>query len=340
MGILQRNWRSSLGKVLLGLISALCLMACSNDYYAMKSGEDEGILSLDMGTSPMSASGIPASFLDDMQLMLSYRGGVDEGNFAYKLFGVTHLGSTLSSRVRSGNWYLTMVVPQKPSSLRLPQAGQALSGQLMYEYTPSVAGGKSTPADEIYFRHLALPAIVEDQTATLTNVSIARNVAMIQVYVERVRNISPAATQTIRLKNVPAKLSWGGELLPSKSDPAVLADPLEGKLNFKRRDGGTFSSDTMTFIIPAHRGKDFLLPDGTLNPNPQDLTSQRMTLEMNITGGDGQVVKVEKELPTVARCNQILRVKLRLDSLDLLLSCDFTAMPDWTEVVSDDPNLH
>lgn len=187
---------------------------------------------------------------------------------------------------------------------------------------------------------ISLPEVREDQTVTVNSANVARNVAKVRVYVESVRNIDPAREQNIRLYKVPLRLDWEGKLLPSKTNPDTLALPLQGKLNFTSRGDGTFRSDTMVFIIPAHRGTDFWNADGTLNPNPTDLTTLQMDVGIDFRDGNGTVVRLRKTLPAVVRCNQILDVKLILNALDMSLECNVTTLPVWEEVAADDPNLH
>lgn len=191
-----------------------------------------------------------------------------------------------------------------------------------------------------FFRKISLPEVREDQTVTVNSANVARNVAKVRVYVESVRNIDPAREQNIRLYKVPLGLDWEGKLLPSKTNPDTLALPLQGKLNFTSRGDGTFRSDTMVFIIPAHRGTDFWNTDGTLNPNPTDLTTLQMDVGIDFRDGNGTVVRLRKTLPAVVRCNQILDVKLILNALDMSLECNVTTLPVWEEVAADDPNLH
>lgn len=330
---MRHLWRGRM----VGLILCLGLLSCSGDYYGKGEEGGQGLLALKVGTSGGTA--LTDSPSGDMRLLLSRRGGADDGKFSYEIYGINRTGTTLTSAIRTGNWYLTMVSPQG-AALSNPAAGRLMSGQTMYRYSPSVVSGKSTFAHEFFFGRVSLPEVREDQTVTVNPANVARNVAKVRVYVESVRNIDPAREQNIRLYKVPSRLDWEGKLLPSKTNPDTLALPLQGKLNFTSRGDGTFRSDTMVFIIPAHRGTDFWNADGTLNPNPSDLTTLRMDVGIGFRDGIGTLVQLRKTLPVVVRCNQILDVKLILNVLDMSLECNVTTLPVWEEVVSDDPNLH
>ena len=323
-------------KRIVGMVLCLGLLSCSGDYYEKGEDGEQGFLALKVGTSGTALTNSPAG---DMRLLLSRRGGTDNGKFSYEIYGINRTGTTLTSKIRTGNWYLTMVSPQG-AALSNPVAGRPLSGQPMYRYVPTVVNGKSTFAPEFFFGKISLPEVREDQTVTVNSANVARNVAKVRVYVESVRNIDPAREQNIRLYKVPLGLDWEGKLLPSKTNPDTLALPVQGKLNFTSRGDGTFRSDTMVFIIPAHRGTDFWNTDGTLNPNPTDLTTLQMDVGIDFRDGNGTVVRLRKTLPAVVRCNQILDVKLILNALDMSLECNVTTLPVWEEVAADDPNLH
>ena len=321
---------------IVGMVLCLGLLSCSGDYYGKGEDGEQGFLALKVGTSGTALTNSPAG---DMRLLLSHRGGTDNGKFSYEIYGINRTGTTLTSKIRTGNWYLTMVSPQG-AALSNPVAGRPLSGQPMYRYAPTVVNGKSTFAPEFFFGKISLPEVLEDQTVTVNSANVARNVAKVRVYVESVRNINPAREQNIRLYKVPLQLDWEGKLLPSKTNPDTLTLPLQGKLNFTSRGDGTFRSDTMVFIIPAHRGTDFWNADGTLNPNPTDLTTLQMDVGIDFRDGNGTVVRLRKPLAAGVRWNQLLDVKLILNALDMSLECNVTTLPVWEEVAADDPNLH
>lgn len=325
-------------KYLPHLISCLIFLtgaaSCSMDYYKGEKSQPEGFLQLNM-KAPASSS----TNTNDMRLLLSSRGGVDDGKFSYETYNITHTSTTLTSVIKTGNWYLTLVSPQG-ATLKNPVAGQPMASQLMYEYSPTIWNNESSIAHQFYFGRSALPEIVEDGTHSVNNIGFARNVAKVEVSVDRVRNIDPDAVQHVRLYYVPSQISWTGELLPSKDAPATLSAPLERIMKFHQRDNGDYYSEILSFIVPAHRGNDFWNPDGSFNKTPMDVTTKKMDIEIEFTDKSGSVVKIRKTLPSVVRCNQIMQVKLVLNSLNLTLDCDYTTMPTWDEVVSQGGDLN
>lgn len=315
---------------------------CSTDYYQEGTTNSNGLLKLEVkGASSVLAFDVNP--MQDIRMFTSYRGGVHDGKFSYEIYNIDRQPSTLTSQIKTGEWNLTLLSPQGATIIHNPVAGQPMSGQLMYEYKPvKDAQGKSTPASEFLFGKTALPTVVVDQTTTVNNVSMARNVAKLRIFVEKASNIDLGGTQKIELTGVPSKIDWEGHLMPSKNNPETVANPLTGNFTFQPLAGGGFKSDTLDFIIPAHRGSDFLLSNGSLNPTPTDVVEKKMSLRIVIKNRDGDIVLDKtKEFPEVVRCNQIMEVKLKLNSLDYSLQYDFTTLPDWgTSITSGDSELN
>lgn len=320
-----------------GLLWGMALLSgltgCSADYYPEGNTESKGLLKLETrGTSGGAVFAVDP--LEDIRLLVSYREGIYAGKFSYEIYNIERGENSLTSQIKTGDWNLTLLSPQGAATIHNPVAGQPMAGQLMYEYKPATAARQSTPASEFLFGKTALPTVVVDQTSTVNSVTMARNVAKIEVFVEKATNIDLGGTQTIELTGVPSKIDWEGRLMPSADSPDTLKAPLTGKLQFKRLPGGGFGSDTLAFVIPAHRGTDFLQADGTLNPNPTDVVGRKMWLKVTIRDASRAIVLAKaKQLPAVARCNQIMRLKLKLNSLDFSLQYDFTALPEWGATV-------
>lgn len=317
------------------------ISGCSTDYYQEGTTNSNGLLKLEIkGASSVSAFDVNP--IQDIRMFTSYRGGMQDGKFSYEIYNIDRQATTLTSQIKTGDWNLTLLSPQGTTTLHNPVAGQPMSGQVMYEYTPVLKPGeKSTPASEFLFGETVLPTVIADNTTTVNDVTMARNVAKIEVFVEKANNIDLGGTQKLELTGVPSKIDWKGHLMPSKASPDTLTVPLMGYFKFQPLTGGGFGSDTLEFIIPAHRGTDFLLSDGSLNSHPTDVVETKMWLKLTIKTASGETVMAKaQQLPVVVLCNQIMRLKLKLNSLDLSLKWDFTTMPTWTVVESSDTNLH
>ena len=331
--------RHLLKKRIAGIVWSMVLFSgvvgCSTDYYQEEGTKSNGLLKLEAKTS--AAVAFTANPMQDTRMLISYRGGTYDGKFSYEIYNIERQAVTLTSQIRTGDWNLTLLSPQGAATkIHNPVTGQSMAGQLMYEYTPTLdENGKSTPAAEFLFGKTALPTVVVDQTTTVGNVTMARNVARVEFFVEKANNIDLNGTQKLELIGVPSKIDWEGHLMPSKTTPALLSESLKGILKFKTLTGGGYESDTLAYVIPAHRGTDFLNLDGSLNPNPQDIVVPKMSVRIIITNGLGEVMMDKtKELPMAVRCNQIMRVKLKLNSLDFTLKYNFEALPEWGATVT------
>lgn len=334
LNFIRHLLKGRMAGIVWGIVLLSGMTGCSTDYYREGTTESNGLLKLE-------AKGASSSFavdpIQDIRLLVSYRGGVYDGKFSYEIYNIERQATILTSQIRTGDWNLTLLSPQgKTTKIHNPVAGQPMAGQLMYEYTPALdKNGKSTPAAEFLFGKAALPTVNTDQTVSIHNVMMARNVARVEFFVEKANNIDLNGTQKIELIQVPSKIDWEGHLMPSKTNPAILSNPLKGDLKFQSLPDGSYGSDTLAFIIPAHRGTDFLNPDGSLNLNPQDIVGPKMSVRVIITNSKGESVFTKvKELPVVAKCNQVLRLKLKLNSLDFTLKYNFEALPEWGATVS------
>lgn len=334
LNFIRHLLKGRIAGIVWGIVLLSGMTGCSTDYYQEGTTDSNGLLKLE-------AKGASSSFavdpIQDIRMLVSYRGGVYDGKFSYEIYNIGRLVNSLTSQIRTGDWNLTLLSPQgKTTQIHNPVAGQPMAGQLMYEYTPALdKNGKSTPAAEFLFGKAALPTVNADQTVSINNVMMTRNVAKVEFFVEKASNIDLSGTQKIELIGVPSKIDWEGHLMPSKTSPAMLSESLKGSLKFRSLPGDGFASDTLAYIIPAHRGTDFLNPDGSLNPNPQDIVVPRMSVRVIITNGQGEVMLDKtKELPMAVRCNQITRVKLKLNSLDFTLKYNFEALPEWGATVT------
>lgn len=314
-----------------------CMFACNSDYYQGET-ESNGLLKLDAGM-PAASNFLTVNPIQDIRMLLSYRGGPYDGKFSYEIYDIARQTNTLTSQIKTGDWNLTLLSPQGTAAAQIhtPIAGKPMAGQLMYEYNPVAdSKGNSSPAAEFLFGKVGLPTVATDLTTTVGNVAMARNVAKVELYVEKASNIDLGGTQKVELTRVPSKIDWEGHLMPSKTNPDTLKTPLVENWTFSALQGGGFKSDILSFIVPAHRGRDFMNPDGSLNDTPTDVVSDVMNVTIRITNSLGGVVlNKTKPLPQVVNCNRVLRIKVSLSSLDFAyLSYDFTTLPDWGGTVT------
>jgi hypothetical protein len=274
---------------------------------------------------------------------LSGHGGSWNSEFNNQLVGVTRTGMTLHARdARAGNWDLVMVAGVG-ATLKSPSPAKASSASLMYTYNPGDIrpDGSRGKAHEIWHRMLRLPEIQEGVSATASG-GIARNVAMIRVVVDRAVDIDTTSTNhRIELHGVPDKISWSGTLLrqttpgnyeTSLSNPDTLLQPLTGKVTFTDNSSvetGTYKSDTLFFVIPAHREADFWTDDPIPVPrgNVQDTITHKMRLFVSFDRASGGKFEKAAVIDRVHRSNGILSVHISMKDVNLVLA---SSVAEWT----------
>lgn len=332
------------GRRIAGRLCGIALFAgifgCTSDYYPEATASN-GLLKLDAKISATSSFDVEP--ISDIRMLLSYRGGAYDKKFSYEIYDINRQTTSLTAQIRTGDWYLTLLSPQG-AEIHTPQTGKPLAGQLMYEYKPvTVAGGNTPPAAELLLGKVALPTITTDNTTALDKVTMARNVAKVELFVDTVSNIDTKGTQTVELLDIPSQIDWEGGLLPSKEHPAILdhtVNPVVGTWKFTDLTDGGFRSDTLAFIVPAHRPADYLNSDGSLNPHPTDVATNVMSVRILIKDSKGGLVLDKtKPLPQAVNYNQVLRIKVKLSSLDFqYLHYDFSTLPDWGGTVTSGSN--
>lgn len=328
-----------LGVLLMGGVS------CSRDYLEpapVNTGEE---LRLSLGSSTISTTESDA-ILDGMRLYSFAQVGIaGSGNngsinshFHHMVAGITHVAGSMhliTNQMRTGRWDLAMIAPQG-ADLTLPIAAKPAGQLLMYTFDPALNNGN---AHQFYYRFHRLPEVTADSNHSVST-GISRNVAKVQIVVDRAVDVSTdsRAIHTIQLNKVPSRISWAGTLLKTNqggyqtdvSDFDMLPDgTLTGDVTFSHAtEEGTFKSNTLEFIIPAHRGTDFWDTDGvTQNLASTDTIKQKMEVVVSFTKASGGVFTKTAVIPVVARCNSILVAHLKMQDTNLEI---ITNVDPWT----------
>jgi hypothetical protein len=222
-----------------------------------------------------------------------------------------------------------MAIVASPADVPLqkPLPGVRAGDAPLYLYDPRIeSNGKSENAAEIFLVNEPV-TIVETQSSTL-NTRLDRNVAMVEVIVNKATaNFNKAATDNrIELHRIPSTISYTGKLLPNTHAPDTLPAGKYLRANVTLKDHptekGYLTADTVRFLIPAHRGNDFMAA------NPVDTITLKMLLAVNFERTGGTRFVKSKEIQAVAKCNKILRVRLNVND-GLALS---TEILPWQEV--------
>ncbi|MDR0765424.1 MAG: hypothetical protein LBF09_00600 [Odoribacteraceae bacterium] len=301
----QRWTRVILAILLLGIAGASCKREKPGE-----NGETSYNLTLRMGaySTPASAGIIPATRL------FAFNRKTGDTRFSEEILNLSRTATGLSARVKAGDWNIAMIAPASASStFLLPSGGKNMELTPLYKYVPTVdpLTGKSSNADELF--NAREPVSIEVDRQTTISTRLDRNVAMIEIIINRATaNFDKAATDhVIELHRVPSTISYTGALLPDRHSPDTLPDTHFLRARVKLADHPTASgylhSDTARFIIPAHRGGDFLVA------NPTDTTTLKMLLRVNLQRTGGSRFIKSKEIPLVTKCNRVLRVNVNVN---------------------------
>lgn len=328
------------------LLLSILQYGCSEEITSIKDGNDFQ-LSMDGGVTRSPEN---EAILDNMRLYcfsqgsnpLSGNGGSWDSHFDNQILGVTRTGMTLrSNAVKTGNWDLVMV-SAAGATFAPPISTKRSSEALMYTYEPGaiLPNGNREKAHEIWYRMLRLPAITTG-AQTSASCAITRNVSMVKVVVDRAVDIDidPSAEHTFQLINVPNKISWSGTLLRTtgtgtyvtdRTNPDVLPAPLTGKFTFSDNsivEPGTYKSDTLTFVIPAHREASFWTNNTTPNASIADADTlvHKMSVAVSFDKASGGQFTKTAEITRATRCNGILIVRLRMKDVNLELNTSVTS---------------
>lgn len=248
-----------------------------------------------------------AEVIQNMRLFSFYRGTASDRKFRKEIYGITRQSNTLSATVEVGDWYYGALSAPAGTTIIAPNPTLAMDVSPMYKYEPtvSVLTGKSDDAAEIFLSNIPL-SIVASPPVNTASMDIARNVAMVELVISKATATFSKTSDKhlIKLHDVPSTISYTGALLPSKDNPALLASPLQAKLKMidHPTETGHLKSDTVRFIIPAHKGV-----------NDADVTSLKMKISVDLDRINGTTFSKEAEIPVVAECNRILRVSITVD---------------------------
>jgi len=222
----------------------------------------------------------------------------NEDYFNHKVLNVIREDDLLKMDMLVGKWNFVLVgcsdmdIRSKLISpaIAIPQARPGLP---MWRTIPS--GGLLPDVPEIRTGLKDGYTIVQDGTHK-TEVSLDRNVAKVRVVLADGVGFKTGAGHTFSLKNVPTTLAWNGSLYPLRDSPEVASAPMTKAVSFSDSETqGHQKSDTIDFIIPAHRSTSLT-----------DISTHKITFAVDfITAGGTHFIK-EIEVPTAPKNNVIM----------------------------------
>ncbi|MDR0544341.1 MAG: hypothetical protein LBG30_03215 [Odoribacteraceae bacterium] len=289
-------------KIHLVALAALCLSAAA----CRDSGLEGGGIAPNLVLRMPSVARLSVA---DVRLFSFYQGGSNDRLFREEILNLKREPSRVLANVESGEWRMAIVAPPAGVLLEMPRAGLVEERTPMYIYNPAVGvGGKSEDAPEIFLANEPV-RIFPGQQSTL-NARLDRNVAMVEIIVEKATaNFNKASMlHEIRLHRVPSTISYAGKLLPSAVAPDTVPAAACLRAPLRLRDHpslpGYLTADTVRFLVPAHRGSDFLAD------NPTDTTTLKMSISVDLERTGQTRFKKSKPVELAAKCNKILRVRV------------------------------
>ncbi|MCD8182549.1 MAG: hypothetical protein LUE99_05045 [Bacteroides sp.] len=229
-----------------------------------------------------------------------------------KVPDVTRGTDRLSMSVEAGTWNIALISADTDidGDVISPVRGTAPSSLKLWE-TQSL-GGTLPSMPELRTAFIAGQQVLAGQTNTTSDAALlSRNVALVKVVIDDASGLdmSASASHKFELKDVPTTLNWAGGLYSDKYTPDKSSVPMTGNFTIKNSAvlPGYQCSDTLRFIIPAHKGTDYL------NTNPIDTTEHHLKLSVDLACLNGEhFERTDVEIPRVPRANGILLVKLHI----------------------------
>ena len=287
--------------LLAGLLTIL-LFACSDDRDSL-SGQASGdpLLTFNMTRAGGDIVGNTLVYLFDGQ-------GSDAGKFNHKVQEVTYGPDRLSMTVAAGMWNIALVTANTDFSGGLIQPVRSAARKDLKMWETQLSGGTLPSMPELRTANIDGQQVIGGQDNSVTGTTIlSRNVALVKVVIADAGGLDVNGTHNFELKDVPTTLNWEGGLFPTAKSPRVSNTPMTG--TFRVKDSvslpGHQRSDTLYFVIPAHKGNDYL------TANPKDTTESHMKVSVDLAcEGGSRFQKTDVVIPRVPRVNGILLVRL------------------------------
>ena len=279
------------------------LFSCIEDGAGVEA-EDTGKVGLDM-------SMMTRAQIESTQIYVFEGTGTNEGRYVYRIPGFTNSGNTFYMNARAGEWDMVMVNAEQSDLLNLIQPGSTpgttMHNSKMWEI-PDTTFSPSAP--EIMTAHIENQQVIPN-TTNYGSADLIRNVAMVQVVIDEAGGLAVGGGQgfnhRVSLRNVPTTLTWAGGLWPNKDTPRVHGISLSDQLTVMQdpQNPQNQISNTLSFIVLAHKGSDYG------SPTPADTTKNKLLLSIDLmTTGGGRYMKNNVEIPVTPKMNKILLVKL------------------------------
>lgn len=223
---------------------------------------------------------------------------------------------TLSAKMVVGNYNLVLLSANGSYAYNTPSVNSPMASSLMFKLGTDPLHNDTLlkEAPELRYDKLTNVPIISGQTTKESSI-LNRNVVKIKVVLDTDASvgISPAMGQNfanafVSLYNVPTSLTWDGNFaLDGSSKPIVDSRPLRKAFNVTQV-APSLKVDTVSFIVPAHRGNEFdsdgkvTVPESSIVP-----FSHKFRIRVGLpVGGTVMIKDVELTRDDLLRPNHIV----------------------------------
>lgn len=284
------------------LFILLVLSSCVSEQSELDMhGQNDGLFKLELQSNFISDLSTK-KIIDDTRLFLFKNDG---SLFEHEILNLNKSDQSISCKIKEGNWSLSIVSFENNHLIQSANKELSASKSTLYEYRPRINdNNKSSDAEEIFTSFVKLPQITKDVN-TQVSASIARNVSKIEINLNNIIGDIDlnSSDNFVYLHEVPAKISYDGNLLPNAITPDTLRSPLQAPLNIIQ-DGNKLYADKISFVIPGNKA-DIL---------GENVITHKMMLSVQLKKKDGTIYKSHKEIPLPAKCNEILLLNVAVNA--------------------------
>lgn len=289
------------------LVPILCLaFSCTGketEPEASNIAENETSIAFNFTKSPHSVD-----LVRNAEVYLFDGDGPAAHQFQKKVPSLTRGANSVSCQVDAGKYDVALITAESSLEGRLisPVRGSLRKNLKMWETKP--AGGVLPPVPMLRTAVTQGVNVAPNTSTTANAAPLGRNVALVKVIITSAGGLNTAGTHTFELLDVPTTLNWDGGLYPDKDNPAVSSVPMKGNFTVTSNSAtGLQKSDTLKFVIPAHKGTDYL------SSNPTDVTTKHLRFNVNLEQvGGGHFIRNGVSIQNVHRANGILLVRLEV----------------------------
>ena len=304
------------------LVVFVFLIACADGNQTIVFDPGSTSLTLNMTKSD-------APIINNSSVFVFDGNGANIDQFNHKIQRISYEEDKLFMPVIAGVWNITIVTANRNIEDRIiqPVRGHDRRSMRLWKTVPS--GNEINSVPELRTGFIQAQRIVADQLNECSEtILLARNVALVKVVIEDAAGLDVNGLHSFQLTDVPTTLNWDGGLYPDKNTPEISLHPMKGVFAIRDElsNPGHQKSDTLMFIIPAHKGQDFL------TASPEDTTTSKLKFSVDLAcAGGTRFQKTNIEIPRVPRVNGILLVRLYVGGKVEVT----TEIQDWKDVAVD-----